>query len=149
MLLRLLFQFLRPYTRDLAAVIALQTASTAAMVYLPSLYARIIDQGVAVGDTGYILSARRGHARADRGPGRCARSPRCTSARARRWRSAAICAPRSSIASESCPPHEVGMLGAPSLITRTTNDVQQVQMLVLMGVHDAGARRRSCASAAW
>ena len=41
---------------------------------------------------------------------------------------------------------EVGKFGAPSLITRTTNDVQQVQMLVLMSMTML-VRRRSCASA--
>src|SRR5678816_3789583 len=56
MLFRLLIQFLRPYKRDLAAVIALQLAATSAMVYLPNLYAQIIDRGVATGDIGMILS---------------------------------------------------------------------------------------------
>ena len=35
---------------------------------------------------------------------------------------------------------EVAQFGAPSLITRTTNDVQQVQMLVLHDLHHAGRR---------
>ena len=38
---------------------------------------------------------------------------------------------------------EVGQFGAPSLITRNTNDVQQVQMLVLMALHHDVDRRRS------
>ena len=49
---------------------------------------------------------------------------------------------------QSFSAREVGQFGAPSLITRTTNDVQQVQMLVLMTLHADGRRRRSCASAA-
>src|SRR4029079_17157596 len=56
MLLRLLIQFLRPYRRQLLVVIALQLAATTAMVYLPKLYARIIDRGVATGDIRYILT---------------------------------------------------------------------------------------------
>src|ERR1043166_5048357 len=56
MLVRLLIQFLRPYRRPLAIVAALQLAATTAMVYLPNLYAQIIDRGVAAGDIGMILS---------------------------------------------------------------------------------------------
>src|SRR5256885_1770541 len=55
MLVRLLIQFLRPYARQLAAVVAFQIIGTTASLYLPNLYARIIDRGVALGDTGYIL----------------------------------------------------------------------------------------------
>ena len=43
---------------------------------------------------------------------------------------------------------EVGTFGAPSLITRITNDVQQVQMLVGDGLHDGRSRRRSRSSSA-
>ena len=56
MLIRLLFRFLRPYARQAAVVIALALASTTAMLYLPNLYARIIDRGVIAHDTGYILT---------------------------------------------------------------------------------------------
>ena len=61
---------------------------------------------------------------------------------------AAICAARIFHHVGELSAREVGKFGAPSLITRTTNDVQQVQMLVLMSMHDAAWRRRSCASAA-
>ena len=81
MLIRLLRTYLRPYSRPLAAVVVLQLVGTIASLYLPSLNADIIDQGVAKGDTGYIVRDRwldaAGHLRADRR----ARSPRCTSAR--------------------------------------------------------------------
>jgi len=56
MLIALLRTYLRPYTRPLIAVVALQLVSTMANLYLPSLNADIIDKGVAKGDTGYILS---------------------------------------------------------------------------------------------
>ena len=106
--------------------------ATIASLYLPSLNADIIDKGVATGDTGYILRTGgwmlAGHARADR---LLDRAP-STSARGRRWASAATCAAASSTGSATFSAREVARFGAPSLITRNTNDVQQVQMLVLM-----------------
>ena len=55
MLLRLLRTHLRRYRGPLWVVIALQLVATMAVLYLPSLNADIIDQGIARGDTGYIL----------------------------------------------------------------------------------------------
>ena len=102
-----------------------------ASLYLPSLNADIIDNGVATGDTAYIWSTGADHARRHRRPGRLRhrrrllRLPGRHGLRARR-------------AQQPLPPRdrllgrEVDHFGAPSLITRITNDVQQVQMLVLM-----------------
>src|SRR5690242_5526181 len=132
MLLRLLFQFLRPYARKLAAVVVLQLAATAAMVYLPNLYARIIDQGVAVGDTGYILSTGAIMLATSAVQVACSVAAVYFGARAamaygRDLRGAIF----HRVGEFSA--HEVGTFGAPSLITRTTNDVQQIQTVVLMG----------------
>src|SRR5690242_3685035 len=55
MLIRLLRSFLRPYSRWLWAIAALQLLGTIAALYLPSLNADIIDNGIAKGDSGYIL----------------------------------------------------------------------------------------------
>ena len=55
MLIRLLRSHLRPYRRPLLAVVVLQLVGTMASLYLPSLNADIIDNGVATGDTGYIM----------------------------------------------------------------------------------------------
>ena len=55
MLLRLIRTYLAPYGRWLTLVVALQFAATVAMLFLPSLNADIIDQGVTRGDTHYIL----------------------------------------------------------------------------------------------
>src|SRR5438094_1380587 len=55
MLVRLLRDYLRPYRRALVAVVVLQLLGTLAALYLPSLNADIIDNGVSRGDTGYIL----------------------------------------------------------------------------------------------
>ena len=55
MLLRLLRARLRPYRGYLTAVVLLQGIGVVAMLYLPSLNADIIDNGIATGDTGYIV----------------------------------------------------------------------------------------------
>ena len=55
MLIRLLRERLRPYTRPLLLVVGLQLVGTMASLYLPSLNAEIIDQGIAKGDPDYIV----------------------------------------------------------------------------------------------
>ncbi|TWJ24044.1 ATP-binding cassette subfamily B protein [Micromonospora endolithica] len=123
--------FLRPYHRLLTAVVLFQFVGTIASLYLPSLNADIIDLGVARGDTGYIVrtggwmlavsvvqivcsvAAVYLGARTATGFGRDVRAR--LFAHVNRFSA-----------------REVARFGAPSLITRNTNDVQQVQMLVLM-----------------
>ena len=55
MLLRLVREYLRPYRGRSLAIVVLQFVGTVAMLYLPTLNADIIDNGVITGDTGYIL----------------------------------------------------------------------------------------------
>ena len=131
MLLRLLGSYLRPHRRALAMIVALQTVQTVAALSLPSVNARIIDNGVLPGDVGYIwshgavmlvfafvqiaftIAAVYHGGKVAMAFGRDLRADlfhRVTDFSAR----------------------EVGTFGAPSLITRITNDVQQVQMLVVM-----------------
>src|SRR5256885_487238 len=55
MLARLLRDYLRPFRRPLTAVVVLQLLGTIAALYLPTLNADIIDNGVSTGDTRYIL----------------------------------------------------------------------------------------------
>ena len=55
MLIKLLKERLKPYKNLLAAVVVFQFIGVVAMLYLPSLNADIIDKGVAVGDTSYIV----------------------------------------------------------------------------------------------
>ena len=57
MLYRLVRTHLTPYTAPLLVLLALQFVATIASLYLPSLNGRIIDEGVAVGDTGFIMRA--------------------------------------------------------------------------------------------
>jgi ATP-binding cassette, subfamily B, multidrug efflux pump len=132
MLLRLLIQFLRPYRRQLAVVIALQLAATTAMVYLPNLYARIIDRGVATGEIGYILTTGAIMLAISLAQVACSIAAtfygaRVSMAFGRDLRRAVF----HRVGELSA--HDVAGLGAPSLITRTTNDVQQVQMVALLG----------------
>lgn len=132
-LLRLLRRFLRPHVKPIAAVIALQLFGTIGSLYLPSINGQIIDEGVATGDTRFVfeaggvmlaitafqilcsVAAVYFGARVSMGFGRDLRG--------------AIFHHVGELSAR-----EVAKVGAPSLITRTTNDVQQVQMLVLMSV---------------
>jgi ATP-binding cassette subfamily B protein len=131
MLLQLIKTYLAPYKRPIAAVVGLQLLSTIASLYLPTLNADIIDKGVVLGDTGYIvrigalmlgisfvqilgsIAAVYLGARTAMGFGRDLRS--------------AVFRRVGEFSSR-----EVASFGAPSLITRNTNDVQQVQMLAMM-----------------
>jgi len=131
MLLRLVRTYLRPFRSWLGLIVLFQFIGTVAALYLPSLNADIIDHGVITGDIGYIvrtggimlgvacvqiacsISAVWFSARTAMGFGRDVR--------------AAIFQRVGSFSQR-----EVQHFGPPSLITRETNDVQQVQMLVLM-----------------
>ena len=55
MLIKLLRAYLGPYKKPIVLLVALQLLQTCATLYLPSLNADIIDNGVVEGDTGYIL----------------------------------------------------------------------------------------------
>jgi len=130
MLINLLQEKLRPYRRLLWIVVVFQAVQSLAGLYLPTLNARIIDRGITQGDTNYIwrvgglmllttlvqvllsIAAIYFGSRASMAFGRDTRS--------------ALFHQVNSFSSR-----EVAHFGAPSLITRITNDVQQVQMLVL------------------
>ncbi|MFJ7338243.1 ABC transporter ATP-binding protein [Streptomyces sp. NPDC101116] len=131
MLIRLLRTYLRPYKRPIALLVLLQFLQTCATLYLPTLNADIIDQGVVNGDTGYILGyggLMIGISLVQVGCniGAVYYGARTASAVGRDLRASVFDRVQSFSA------REVGHFGAPSLITRTTNDVQQVQMLALM-----------------
>ncbi|TQK44467.1 ATP-binding cassette subfamily B protein [Streptomyces sp. SLBN-118] len=131
MLIRLLRTHLGPYRRPITLLVVLQLLQTSATLYLPTLNADIIDNGVVKGDTGYIL--RLGAlmiavsiVQVFCNIGAVYFGARTAAALGRDVRAAVFDRVQSFSA------REVGQFGAPSLITRTTNDVQQVQMLVLM-----------------
>ncbi|WP_027946214.1 ABC transporter ATP-binding protein [Amycolatopsis taiwanensis] len=131
MLNRLLRTFLRPYRKELTAVLVLQLVGTIASLYLPSLNADIIDFGVAKGDTGYILSTGGWMLSVTVLQIVCSVGAVYFGARAAMSFGRDV---RSGIFHRvgEFSAREVAGFGAPSLITRTTNDVQQVQLLVAM-----------------
>ena len=130
-MIRLLRERLRPYWRQIIVVMVLLLVQALASLYLPTLNADIINNGVVTGDTAYILRvgglmlgvtlvfviasiiAVYWGSKVSMGFGRDVRG-----ALFRRV--------------QSFSQAEVNHFGTPSLITRTTNDVQQVQMVVLM-----------------
>jgi ATP-binding cassette subfamily B protein len=131
-LIRILREYLRPYRGLIVLLVLLQLVGTIASLYLPSLNGRIIDQGVALGDTGYIMrtggwmlaisfvqivatiAATYLGAKAAAGLGRDLR--------------ASIFARVGDFSAQ-----EVSRFGAPTLISRNTNDVTQVQTVTFMG----------------
>ncbi|WP_189551358.1 ABC transporter ATP-binding protein [Streptomyces lavendofoliae] len=131
MLRQLLLIHLGPYRRPITLLVALQLLQTCATLYLPTLNADIIDNGVVRGDTGYILTYGAwmiavSVVQVVCNIGAVYFGARTAAALGRDVRAAVFDRVQSFSA------REVGHFGAPSLITRTTNDVQQVQMLVLM-----------------
>ncbi|HEY7594070.1 MAG TPA: ABC transporter ATP-binding protein [Actinophytocola sp.] len=131
MLTRLLRTYLRPYRSELTAVLVLQLIGTIASLYLPSLNADIIDFGIARGDTGYIVSTGGWMLTVTVlqiicSVGAVYFGARTAMAFGRDVRGAIF----HRVGTFSA--REVSGFGPPSLITRTTNDVQQVQLLVAM-----------------
>ncbi|MFT4225140.1 ABC transporter ATP-binding protein [Micropruina sp.] len=131
MLIRILRDYLRPYYGQLAFVVLLQLAANGAALYLPTLNARIVDDGIAHGDINLILSV-----------GAVMLGVTVIQMAAQIF--AVWFGARSAMAfgrdlrgaifdrTLSFSAREVAKFGAPSLITRTTNDVQQIQQLVMM-----------------
>jgi ATP-binding cassette subfamily B protein len=130
-LIRLLRSHLGPYKRPIGLLVVLQLVQTIAALFLPTLNADIIDNGVVKGDTGYILSVGATMIGVTVVQVVCAIGAIYYGARTSMAVGRDI---RKSVFDrvQSFSAREVGQFGAPSLITRTTNDVQQVQMLVLM-----------------
>jgi ATP-binding cassette subfamily B protein len=123
--------YLAPYKRELAILIVLQAAQAIATLFLPDITANIIDQGIIKNNTGYIWT-HGGEMLAFAAAQVVANSAaiyygaKVSMAFGRDLRDAQF----HQVSSYSA--QEVGHFGPPSLITRTTNDVQQVQQLVLM-----------------
>ncbi|MGO1511319.1 MAG: ABC transporter ATP-binding protein [Actinomycetales bacterium] len=132
MLLRLLKFYLRPHARTLGAILLLQLVSTLAAMLLPSLTADVINDGLLQADSGAVvriglvmlgISAIQMVAQISTAF-LAARMAARTGGAIRRSVFAKV--QKLSVA-------EVSTVGAPSLVTRSTNDVLQVQMLTLMG----------------
>nr|WP_240901629.1 ABC transporter ATP-binding protein [Arthrobacter silviterrae] len=128
------FQHARPYWAWIAAVLVLQLASTIAALYLPSLNAQIIDLGISKGDTGFIWNTGTTMvavcfvqlATAIGGIYFGARTAMAIGRDLRREVYHRV---------NALGALDVSRFGTATLITRNTNDVQQVQMLVLMALN--------------
>lgn len=130
-LLRLVRDFLRPYRGLIVGLVLLQLVGTMASLYLPSLNGQIIDEGVAKGDTGYILRAGGAMLAVSLVQIAATISATYLAARAaaglgRDLRGAVF----SRVGEFSA--QEVSRFGAPTLISRNTNDATQVQQVVFM-----------------
>ena len=131
MLLKLLIRYLSRYRLLLAGVVVFQFASALAALFLPTLNADLIDTGVTQGDVGYIV--RTGLWMLVVALGQILAAIIAT-----------FCAARAAMALgrdirhdvfakvSSFSEREVSAFGSGSLITRNTNDVQQVQMLAVL-----------------
>jgi len=132
MLAKLLSRYLKPYRKQLAGVLVFQFVAALASLYLPTLNANIIDKGVANADVDYIWST--GLAMLGISLGQITASIIATyfAARAAMQMGRDI---RNGVFEKvsAFSEREVSLFGAGSLITRNTNDVQQVQMLAMMG----------------
>ncbi|MHB1877491.1 MAG: ABC transporter ATP-binding protein, partial [Streptosporangiaceae bacterium] len=131
MLIRLLRTTIRPYRRDVLLVMALQLVQTLSTLYLPTLNADIIDKGVITGNTSYILHLGGLMLAVTLVQIICAAGAVFFGARTAMAIGRDI---RQSVFHrvQELSAREVGHFGTSSLITRNTNDVQQVQMLALM-----------------
>jgi len=134
MLLTLIRRYSKPYLPQILAVIIFQLASTIATLYLPSLNAKIIDQGVSKGDTDYIwqtgaLMLAVAFGQVITAVAGVYFGSRVAMSMGRDLRRDVF----RKVSSFSAK--DVNAFGAPTLITRGTNDVQQVQMLMLMGLN--------------
>jgi ATP-binding cassette subfamily B protein len=130
-LVGLIAEFVRPHRRDVALTVLFQAVQTLAMLYLPTLNADIVDHGVVAGDTGHVLQVGAlmvGVTFVQAGAAAAAVyfGARTAMALGRDLRSAIF----HSVQDFSA--REIDRFGAPSLITRTTNDVQQIQTLMVL-----------------
>jgi len=126
-----ILRFLRPYHPQLLLVMGLMLVQAMANLYLPELNANIINNGIAAGDTTFIVREGALMLAVTLALGVASIAGVYWGAKTamsfgRDLRHALFAQVQQySLA-------ELNRFGAPSLITRTTNDVQQVQMLVVM-----------------
>lgn len=126
-----LFRFLKPYTAMIAGVFVLIFAQTLADLYLPTLMSDIIDKGVMNGDTSYILRTGGLMLLIAGGGAVCAIVASFLSSRTAVGLGRIL---RNNVFKrvESFSLHEFDKFGTATLITRTTNDITQIQMVSVM-----------------
>lgn len=133
MLLKILRRYLKPYWPLLVAVSVFQLAQSLASLYLPSLNADIVDNGIAKGDIPYIFNVGAVMLGITLLQIVCAITAVYFGAKVAMSLGRDLRNGIFRTVSEFSE-REVAQFGAPSLITRTTNDVQQVQMVTLMSL---------------
>ena len=131
---KLLVTYLRPYARQVALVIGLLTVQAIANLYLPNLNADIINDGVVKGDIGYIVRTGGIMLLVTLLLALCSVvatffGARTAMAFGRDVRGAVF----RKVTDFSQV--ETNLFGSPSLITRNTNDVTQVQMVIVMALN--------------
>ncbi len=133
MLLKILRRYLAQYWPMLIAVGAFQLAQSLASLYLPTLNADIVDNGIAKGDVQYIFAVGAVMLGITLLQIACAITAVYFGAKVAMSLGRDL---RNGIfrTVSDFSEREVAQFGAPSLITRTTNDVQQVQMVTLMSL---------------
>jgi len=133
-MMKLLRTYLRPYSRQIALVIALLAVQAIANLYLPNLNADIINDGVVKGDIGYIVRTGGLMLLVTLLLALCSViatffGARTAMAFGRDVRGAVF----RKVTDFSQV--ETNVFGTPSLITRNTNDVTQVQMVIVMALN--------------
>ena len=131
MLIKVLRGALRPFKREIRLILLFQSIQASLALTLPTLNARIIDRGVIHHDQGFIWSEGSRMVCITLLQGTFAALAVYFGARVAMGFGREIRAQLFHQVTDFSA-REVGAFGAPSLITRITNDVQQVQMLVIM-----------------
>ncbi len=133
MLTRLLRTFVRPYTRQVALVVTLMVAQTIGNLYLPNLNADIINNGVVNGDIHYIWTTGALMLAITLAIGVVAVVAVYWASRVAMGTGADL---RAAVFTQvqGFSAHEVNRFGTPSLITRNTNDIQQIQLFLQMAL---------------
>ena len=128
-LVRLLGRFLRPYAAQIALVIVLLAIQGAGNLYLPHVNAGLIDNGIAVGNASYIWQI--GCLMLGVTTGQCVIAvialywaARCSASVGKDLRAAVFARV------QEFSPADLARFGASSLLTRSTNDVQQIQLFL-------------------
>jgi ATP-binding cassette subfamily B protein len=132
-LVRLLRTYLRPYGRQIAVLITLLVAQTVGNLYLPNLNADIINNGVVVGNLRYILHSGEVMLVLTLLVGICAVVAVYWASRVAMGAGADI---RSAVFTrvQAFSARDMNHFGTASLITRNTNDIQQIQLFLQMAL---------------
>jgi len=126
-----LLRFLKPYTVPVCAVVVLVFFQSMADLYLPTLMSNIVNNGITNGDIGYIMRIGGRMLLVALGGSACAIAAAYLASHASMG-FGEILRRRLFTHVLGFSLHEFDILGTPSLVTRNTNDVTQIQMVLLI-----------------